>query len=398
MRYSADRTPSILVLTGNLGDGHRQAAHAIAEAAQELYPGARIRVVDVMDGTHPLLHRLAQWSYMIWITKLPWLYGFLFRRTQRDSLLSRCLNRLPLCSSRRLIRLVEEMKPTAVVSTFPSASAAVARLKAVGRIKAVTATVMTDHTSHSYWLHPATDRYIVGSEHVRRLLQDWPIPDRKIAVTGIPIRPAFRAAYDREAIRSSLGLQPGLPTVMIMGGGGGLIGGDWARLLQDPGLLPLPLQVIIVCGRNAKLQAKLARELAAYPHPVRLTGYVDNIPELMAASDLLITKPGGLTSSEALASGLPMLLYKPLPGQEHDNAAYLTGIGAAVQAKGPGEFTVQLARLLTEPALLAQMKSCARLYSRKDSAAGAVREILDAAASVSPENVPVGKRIFAAKA
>ncbi|RAU96560.1 MGDG synthase family glycosyltransferase [Paenibacillus sp. YN15] len=398
MRYSPGRTPSILVLTGNLGDGHRQAAHAVAEAAEALYPGARIRVVDVMEGAHPLLCRLAQWGYMLWITRLPWLYGFLFRRTQRDNLLSRCLNRLPLCSARRLARLVEETHPAVIVSTFPSASAAVARLKARGRIKAMTVTVMTDHTSHSYWLHAATDRYIVGSEHVRRLLLQWPIPDRKIAVTGIPIRPAFRAAYDRQAIRTELGLKPELPTVMIMGGGGGLIGGDWARLLQDPGLLALPLQVVIVCGRNEKLKDKLAREMKGYPHPVLLTGYVNNIPELMAASDLLITKPGGLTSSEALASGLPMLLYKPLPGQEYDNAAYLTGIGAALQAKGPEEFTAQLARLLTDPGLLAQMKASARLYSRQDSAEGAVREILEAAFGVSPEKVPVGKRIFAAKA
>jgi processive 1,2-diacylglycerol beta-glucosyltransferase len=347
-----------------------------------------------MDGTHPLLHRLAQWSFYIWITRLPWLYGFLFRRTQRDSLLSRCLNRLPLCSTRRIVRLVAEITPVAIISTFPAASAAVARLKSRGRIKVMTATVMTDHTSHSYWLHPATDRYIVGSEHVRRLLLEWSIPDRKIAVTGIPIRSAFHSSYDRGAIRTALGLKPDLPTVMIMGGGGGLIGGDWARLLQDPGLLALPLQVIIVCGRNDKLKAKLARELEEYPHPVQLTGYVDNIPELMAASDLLVTKPGGLTSSEALASGLPMLLYKPLPGQELDNAAYLTGIGAALQAKGPEEFTAQLSRLLTHPALLAQMKSCARLYSHKDSAEGAVREILEAAARVSPENIPVSKRIL----
>lgn len=398
MRSSADRLPSILVLAGNLGDGHRQAARAIAEAANALYPGARIRVVDVMDGTHPLLHRLAQWSYMQWITRLPWLYGFLFRRTQQDSLLSRFLNRLPLCSKRRIIRLVEEMSPAAVVSTFPAASAAVARLRSTGRIKVAAVTVMTDHTSHGYWIHQATDRYIVGSEHVRRLLQQWPIPDRKIAVTGIPIKPAFTAVYDRQAIRAQLGLKADLPTVMIMGGGCGLIGGDWARLLQTPGLIGIPMQTIIVCGRNEQLKAKLAREMKEYPHPLVLTGYVDNIPQLMAASDLLVTKPGGLTSSEALASGLPMLLYKPLPGQEHDNAAYLTGIGAAVQAKGPEEFARQLDRLLSDRALLARMKASARLYSRKNSAEAAVQEILEAAALASPESVSLGKRIYAAKA
>lgn len=395
MGFPANGQPSVLILTGNLGDGHRQAANAVAEAAVRLYPGARVRVVDVTEGGHPRLNRLSQRLYMLWITKIPWLYGALFRQTKNDTFLARLLKKLPLYSVSRVKRLLEEAAPTVVVSTFPAASAAVARLKCRRSVSVPAVTIMTDHTYHSYWLHDGTDRYIVGSEHVRQALKKWPVPDRKIAVTGIPIRAAFAVPQDKEALRLKLGLHPELPMVMIMGGGCGLIGGDWAKLLSAPLLLQKPMQVVIVCGRNDKLQERLARDMKDYPHPLVITGYVDHVPELMAAADLLVSKPGGLTSSEALASELPMLLYKPLPGQEHDNAAYLTGIGAAVQARNPREFTRHLALLLDEAELLAQMRVCAKQVARRQAAELAVREIMDTAAHSAPEAMPLGRRLYA---
>jgi processive 1,2-diacylglycerol beta-glucosyltransferase len=395
MSLPTNGRPSVLILTGNLGDGHRQAAFAMAETAKRLYPGAKIRVVDVMEGGHPRLHQLGQFLYMLWITKLPWLYGFLFRQTKNDTLLSRFLRRLPLSSPGRLKRLLADADPSVIVSTFPAASAAVTRLKRRQFTAAPVITVITDHTYHSYWLHPETDLYIVGSEHVRQALRRWPVSDRKIAVTGIPVRSAFARQQEQRSLRMKLGLQPDLPTVMIMGGGGGLIGGDWAKLLRAPGLLQRPMQIVIVCGRNDKLKERLTRDMQGYPHPVMVTGYVDYVNELMAASDLLISKPGGLTSSEALASELPMLLYRPLPGQEHDNAAYLTGIGAAVQAKSPEEFAAHLTRLLEEPQLLAQMKTCAKLYSRREAAELAVREIMETVAHAPTESKPLSRRVYA---
>lgn len=396
MRLQTEHRLSVLILTGNLGDGHKQAAHAMAEATAQLYPGAQIRVADVMERTHPFLHRLGQALYMLWITKVPWLYGFLFRHTKNDTFLSRCLKRLPLCNLSYMKMLLVETSPSVVISTFPAASAGMARLKEKRYTRVPLVTVITDHTYHSYWLHPGTTRYIAGSEHVRQALIRWPIPDRQIAVTGIPIRPAFsKPRVEQAGLRLKLGLDPQLATVMIMGGGGGLIGGDWAKLLSSSDLLACPMQVVIVCGRNEQLKERLSRDMKHYPHPLVITGYVDHVHELMAASDLLITKPGGLTSSEALASELPMLLYKPLPGQEHDNAAYLTRIGAAVEARTPEEFAQHLSRLLKEPQLLAQMKACARLFSRKEAAKLAVREVVEAAAQTVPEPAPLRRTRYA---
>lgn len=379
MSFRRNGRNGILILTGNLGDGHRQAAYAIAEAAVRLDPDVQTHIVDVMERTHPALHRFSQFCYMQWITKFPWLYGYLFRQTKDDTLISRLLKKLPLCNLRRLQAILEETQPSVVVCTFPSAAAAIAQLKQKGLASVPAVTVITDHTYHSYWIHPGTDRYIVGSDHIRKALCHWPVPESRIAVTGIPVRPAFGSQPDREELCRRHGLDPRLPTLMIMGGGCGLIGGDWAKLLTAPDLLKKPVQTVIVCGRNDKLQRRLTRELRQYPHPLIVTGYVDHVHELMAAADLLITKPGGLTTSEALASGLPMLLYKPLPGQEYDNAAYLTRAGAAVQAANDGEFVARLGQLLDQPELLRRMRSRARQLGRSNSAEQAVREVMGTA-------------------
>lgn len=386
MSSESNGPPAILILTGNLGDGHRQAAAALAEEAVRLYPGAKIHVVDIIERTHPRTHRLSQYCYMQWITKLPWLYGFLFRRTKNDTLMARVFKSFRLVPLRPLLKLLEETKPSVVVCTFPSAAAAMGQLKRKGMTRVPTVTVITDHTYHSYWVHTGTDRYIVGSDRVRRALGQWAVPGHSVAVTGIPVRSEFHHPGDRRELRLKHGLDPALPTVMIMGGGYGLIGGDWARLLRHPELISRPMQAVIVCGRNDKLKNRLLGELQGYPHPLTVTGYVGHVHELMAASDLLVTKPGGLTTAEALSSGLPMLLYKPLPGQEFDNAAYLTGAGAALQAGRDDEFVRKLGQLLDHPEQLAQMKDQIRLLARTRSAELAVREIAGAVRTAQEQN------------
>lgn len=394
MSFEQRRRPAILILTGNFGDGHRQAAQAMAEAAVRLNPNAEARVVDVMERSLPRLHRLTQACYMLWITKTPWLYGYLFRKTKDDTWMAKLFKKFRLCSLDRIRDLLKEMNPSVVVCTFPAAAAGLSTLKARGETDVPMVTVITDHTYHSYWIHPGTNRYIVGSDHVRQALLRWQLPDRQIAVTGIPIRPAFREPMDRLELSPKYSLDPAIPTVMIMGGGNGLIGSDWAKLLTDPRLIRKPVQVLIICGRNDKLKDQLTRELKGYPHKLIITGYVEHVHELMAVSDLLITKPGGLTTSEALASELPMLLYKPLPGQEYDNAAYLTAAGAAVQAGSPEEFALQLELLISQPQALARMKANAANLGNRNSAEQGLANIYELAHSPAAP-IPLPKARYA---
>jgi processive 1,2-diacylglycerol beta-glucosyltransferase len=366
----------ILLLSGALGDGHKQAAKAILEATRLYRPDVEVEVVDFMEWTHPHLHQVGKFCYIQWLKAFPSLYGYLFDMTRDDNTLSMLFKRLRSFSLDRMCKLLDEVKPTVVVSTFPSAAAAMSNLKARGLTDVPTVTVITDHTDHSYWLHPYTDQYIVGSDFVRQALLRQHISDSQIAVTGIPIRLSYSEVFERDRLRDQYGLDRDLPTVLAMGGGLGMIGKEFISMLKSDEVLA-PAQFIIVCGHNWKLQQQLVEELKDSKHKVLITGFVDHVHELMALSDLILTKPGGLTTSEALAMELPMLLYKPLPGQEQDNAAYLVRIGVALEAKNAEDLRNLLIQVFQNRELLFTMKEKAKLCKMNTSTVRALHMILE---------------------
>jgi processive 1,2-diacylglycerol beta-glucosyltransferase len=225
----------------------------------------------------------------------------------------------------------------------------------------------TDHTDHSCWIYPSTDQYIVGSCIVRDSLINLGVGEGRIAVTGIPIRQQFLQSIQREEIFRKYNLDPHLPTVLVMGGGCGLIG-DGRSTIKEFEELPQNIQFIIVCGRNEKLQMKLKDKLQNSKHHIHLTGYIHNVHELMAISDLMVTKPGGVSTFEAIAMELPMLLYKPIPGQEEDNAKFLVQSGVAIQAMKERDLIDHISKLLSNAELLQQMRENAKNFHPKESA------------------------------
>jgi processive 1,2-diacylglycerol beta-glucosyltransferase len=371
----------ILLLTGSLGDGHIQAANAITEAAQLYWPEAEIVTVDFMEWVHPHLYSVGQFCYMQWIKNLPSMYGYLYRKTRTDNKWSSLFKRIRSFRTQRMQELLQNIRPTKVVSTFPGAAAAMSFLRSSGLTDVPTATVITDYTDHSYWIHPFTDRYLVGAEHVKEALLKYRVPAFQIEVTGIPIRQSFSKYYDRDQLRVKHGLLPSQPVVLVMGGGCGLIGNELISQLQRDGLSE-KVQFVIVCGRNKKLQSMLKEELQRLkgtgidPNNYRITGYVNDVHELMALSDLIVTKPGGLTVSEALSLEVPMLLFKPLPGQEQANAAYLVGAGVALEASNQSELTELIQQALANGSYLKHMRKAAQQISRKHSAANALQAIM----------------------
>ncbi|MDR6881151.1 MGDG synthase family glycosyltransferase [Bacillus sp. 3255] len=363
------RRDKLLILTGSLGDGHNKAAQAILEATRFHRPDADVKVVDFLEWTHPYLHGVGKYCYMQWVKSLPSLYGFLYRKTREDNTISHLFKKMKSFSTDRMLELLHEEEPTEVVCTFPGAAAAMSYLKCNGWTTVPTVTVMTDYTDHSYWVHPGTDRYLVGAEHVKKALLRYRVPEQRIVVTGIPLRMPFTREYDRMALRDKHGLHREMPTVLVMGGGHGLIGKQFKSVLQSEELTA-PVQFIFVCGRNEKLRLHLEEELGSMKmrHHVKITGFVDYVHELMALSDLIITKPGGLTISEAMALELPMMLYKPIPGQEQENAAYLVGLGAAIQAKNAEELKNQLLEVIANRSLLSKLKENVKMSQQQGDA------------------------------
>jgi processive 1,2-diacylglycerol beta-glucosyltransferase len=364
---------TILILSGNYGDGHLQAANAIQQAMRISRPDVNTVVIDFMAWNHPYTHPISRYLYMRGIQKFPSVYGYLFQKT-RDTHSSGFLKTFTWIGMKRMLKLLQEVQPSVVVSTFPFAAAALSRLKAYGLIDVPTVTVITDHTDHSYWIHAHTDHYIVGSDYVRQGLRRAGIDDRQIAVTGIPVRPEFSRTYSKELLKTEHGLDPDLPTVLVIGGGQGMFG-DGVQSLEQ---MPVRLQLIVVCGHNQKLLHKLSEYAERSKHRILLTGYITYIHELMIVSDLIITKPGGLTTSEAIALEVPMLFYKPLPGQEQDNARFLLQAGVALQARNGQELRDVLTEVLRNPHLLREMRRQARHLQTKWAAFDALEIIMQA--------------------
>jgi len=370
----------VLILTGNYGDGHIQVAQALNDAIQMRYPSLEPVIFDFMEWVHPYSNQFSRFIYLQGVKKFPSIYGYIYQKTRKVNKLSNVMKTILSTGVGRMLSLIEEVQPTVVVSTFPLAAAVMSKLKSLGLTDIPSVTTITDHTDHSCWVYPFTDQYIVGSNIVHDSLITLGVEENQIAQTGIPIRQQFSQSYQREGIFEKFGLDSHIPTILVMGGGCGMIG-DGNSTIQEIDALPNPIQLIIVCGHNEKLRIQLQEKLKDSKHRILLTGYIDYVHELMAISDLMITKPGGVTTFEAIAMELPMLLYKPIPGQEQDNAKFLVRSGVAVQAETDQDLVHHLSGLLNNSELLQQMRENSKQFHPKESAFASVEVIMNAKAT-----------------
>jgi processive 1,2-diacylglycerol beta-glucosyltransferase len=363
----------ILILSGDFGEGHQQAALAIKQAIQKKYPQMETKLIDFMKWAHPYTHSISRFLFLQTVKKAPFVYGYLFQKTKdHNSFISEAFNHLSL---RKMQQLMEQIAPSVVVCTFPLAAAAMSLLKKYGLTAVPMITVITDHTDHSYWIHPCTNHYIVGSEQVQQALRSRGISDHQITVTGIPVKTEFSETYSRGLLRKKHGLDPNIFTALVMGGGLGIMGAGGLDM-QTLENLPDPIQIVILCGHNEKLKEQLSQQLNHSKHQIIVKGYVDHVYEFMAAADLLITKPGGLTTSEAIAMELPMLLCKPLPGQERDNANFLVQQQLAVFSEEESNLKSELLELIQNPLALKKMRQNAAQFHTKEAAYKAIDVIM----------------------
>lgn len=372
----------ILILSATFGDGHKQVANAISEAVDCTLPDAEPVIVDIMEWIHPILYPISNYVYKRSIQKFPQLYSYLFRKTRERNSLSFTLNAFLSSGMKSLLAILDKVKPAVVVSTYPFAAGIVSQLKGQGLIDIPSVTIITDYTDHSCWIHPYTDQYVVGSQLVRDRLIKLGVEGYKIKYTGIPIRQKFtEKIHSRELLASKYGLDSKKFTLMIMGGGDGFIGKGIStfRALNS---LSSPIQIIIVCGRNKRLRKQLEDELNNSIHDILLLGFCENVHELMAVSDLMITKPGGVTTSEALAMGLPIFIFHPLPGQEEDNANYLLNSGLAILAESDKDLIGKIQSVINDSKPLVLLKKRLRQYRAKNPSLEALEAILGVKNSV----------------
>jgi processive 1,2-diacylglycerol beta-glucosyltransferase len=324
------RKKRILLLSEGFGKGHTQAATALSVGLRQSSSEIITRVIELGSFLHPTIAPWIFSAYRKTVTSQPKLIGMLYRHQYKKS-----LNRVAGLALHRIFysqtkAVIEQLRPDIIVCTHPFPSVIVSRLKRAG-LSTPLFTVITDYDAHGAWIDSNVDKYLVSSENVRHKLIARGVPNSCIEVTGIPVHPNFRLEHSKEQTLQEFGLKE-MPTVMVMGGGWGVFNKEEKELMLDyiAGWRD-SIQLIICLGTNEKARQQLLEE-EVFRHPnIHLMGYTREISKLMDVSDLLITKPGGMTCTEALAKGIPMLFYSAIPGQEEENCQYFEEMGYGQQ-------------------------------------------------------------------
>ncbi|UHA76118.1 MGDG synthase family glycosyltransferase [Paenibacillus sp. 481] len=323
----------ILLLSERFGAGHTQAAHALAFSLRKLSPHVETCVLELGSILNPKTAPLIIEAYRKTVTVQPKLVGYMYKTQYHRS-----LNRLTTLALHRLfyshaMAVVRELDPDIIVCTHPIPNAVVSRLRRLG-LNVPLCTLITDYDAHAAWVSPAVDRYFVSTDKVGSKLAAHGVTEAQIQVTGIPVHPKFWETHDlptKAETRKRFGLKT-MPTVLVMGGGWGLMDANHTNELLTR--WREHIQFVFCIGDNEKLRKQLSSDPRFAHENIHLQGYTNEIDQLMDISDLLVTKPGGMTCTEALAKGIPMLFYPPLPGQEEENCSYFTeqGYGQPIES------------------------------------------------------------------
>jgi processive 1,2-diacylglycerol beta-glucosyltransferase len=359
----------VLILSASAGAGHLRAAEALEVAAGEAFPDIYVENHDVLALTNAVFRRLYAKTYLDLVNTAPHLLGMLYdwldQPTEND-FGERLRRRVQKLNLRKFEGLVRNGKWDLVISTHFLPVELISQLRTDGKLSVPQVTVCTDFATHRLWVNQPCERYFCATEEGAEYLEFFGVPANTIGVTGIPIHPDFSRTHDKETLRRQHHLSGNRPVVLQMCGGFGV--GPVAKIFESLLSVETPLDVITIAGRNEELRQQLEALPRPDRHHVQVLGFTREMPELMAVADLLVTKPGGLTTSEALACGLPLVVANPIPGQETRNSDYLLENGAAVKIDHPSQLALKLSRLLADPNRFAAMKANANALGKPRAA------------------------------
>lgn len=364
--------PRILVLSASVGAGHLRAAHAVELALHEVAPDAAVRNVDVLELTNAAFRRLYGKAYLDLVNRAPHVLGYFYdmldqpgrRGTANHS--DRLRLAVEKLNLRAFIRFLQKEPWDLVINTHFLPAEIIAHLRTTDRLQVPQVTATTDFETHRLWVNQPCEHYFTATEEGARYLQHWGVPAADTTATGIPIDPVFSEPKDRAACRKRHGLVGDRPVVLQLAGGFGV--GPIEKLYRELLKVERPLDLVVIAGRNEALKSRLEALPKSTRHRTHLLGFTDKIDELMAAADVVVSKPGGLTTSETLARGATMVVVNPIPGQESRNSDFLLENGAAIKGNNLGTLAYKVGTLLDDPARLAQLKANATRLARPRAA------------------------------
>ncbi|WP_334073787.1 MULTISPECIES: MGDG synthase family glycosyltransferase [Paenibacillus] len=332
----------VLLLSEGFGAGHTKAAYALSSSLRKVAPHVQTKVLELGSFLNPRVAPIIITAYKKTVSTQPRLVRMMYRSNYKKS-----LNRLTTLALHRIfytrtIQIIRQLHPDVIVCTHPIPSAIISRIKRLELLDVPLCTVITDYDAHGTWVSREVNSYLVSTDQVKQKLLERGVEEEKIRITGIPVHPNFWERHRKEDIRSQFNLK-NMPTVLVMGGGWGFMKDEAVSSLlatyRDR------IQIIFCLGSNTKSLEKMKKD-PRFIHPhIHLLGFTREIDKLMEVSDLLITKPGGMTCTEGLAKGIPMLFHKPLPGQEEENSQYFASQGWGTPIGSLDDITAWINRL-----------------------------------------------------
>jgi processive 1,2-diacylglycerol beta-glucosyltransferase len=354
----------VLILYVSKYSGHYRAAEALEAGFARMPEEVEVTKINSLVYSNPILGNVIYRLYLEIIKKKPKIWENIYDNPDVVKKTKKAREALHRFNKSKIEKLVKKYSPDAVYCTQAFPCGMISDYKKASGADITLIGVLTDHAPHSYWLHEGVDYYVVPSSETALGLEKKGVPGKKIRVYGIPVDPVFGIRQDREKILLSLGLSTVKPVVLIIGGSRGLGAIEEAvtSLVVNE---DRRYQLIVVTGSNKKLYKKLERISS---RGIKLLAYIKNVDSLMDASDLIVTKAGGMTTSEALVKSLPMVIVKPIPGHEQMNTDYLLSRGAAVEVKDMALLHEQLNGLFDDPGKLQTMRDSATALARPESA------------------------------
>lgn len=374
--------PKLAILSVSAGAGHVRCAQAIEEAATAR--GIEARHIDVMELVPRLFRALYAEAYLSLVNRNPALWGYLYHSSDRkrpDAIANRLRTRIEHMNARAFMSALQDWQPDRIVCTHFLPAALLARLRRKQTYARPTWVAVTDFDVHALWVQHGLDGYCAAAEEIAWRMRDRGLADTAIAVTGIPIVRAFRERPSREECARELGIRPDRTTFLMLSGGHGV--GALDTLAQRLLALEGDFQIVALAGRNAELLGKLHQLAGAHPGRLFPLGFTKTPERVMACADLAIGKPGGLTTAECLAFGLPMIVVSPIPGQEERNADYLLENGAAMKAHDAAGLEYRVRKVLSDPGRLAGMRGAAQRLGRPRAADAVLDQVMGSVAGAA---------------
>jgi processive 1,2-diacylglycerol beta-glucosyltransferase len=370
----------VLILSVSAGTGHIRAGEALAKAAAAHPATGEVLHVDALRYTNKMFRRFYSQFYIDLVKSAPLLLGWFYDSQDEPWKTEKMRLMLDRMNTGPLVRQIKKFRPDITICTHFLPSEILSHLIKRGKVDTQLSVTITDYYAHAMWLSRLINHYFVANEESRVQLETIGFPPECITVSGIPIDPIFCEPKERTALREKQGLRNDIPMLLVSAGALGVSSAE--RIVEVLGKLTMPVQVVVICGKNEKLRQNVLDQLNHHPEPVahlnfKVLGYTTEMDEWMKSADLYIGKPGGLTTAEAMSCGLPMVIYQPIPGQEERNSDFLLENGAAVKCNQLATMAYKVDLLLKNPERMAKMRRRALELSHPDAARQIIQKLIN---------------------